>query len=177
MLIYCITLLIYLEAIVWFLDIFQLILTKVNLSCYTSMKSFVCSQVNFKRKPLATALKCTRKWLFSHMNCLAVIFIVIYFQFDTLHRYGFLHFNLMFVHNMLPQFAFAREANCATVALVFFARWLVFDVLINTIVAQAQAGIFRKGFETNYALCLIVNFVIYSEMVLYLVRGSKTVWT
>src|SRR5277367_4983672 len=149
MLIYCITLLIYLEAIVWFLDIFQLILTKVNLSCYTSMKSFVCSQVKFKRKPLATALKCTRKWLFSHMNYLAVILIVITFQFDILHRYRFLYFNLMFVHNVLPQFVFACEANCATVTLVFLARWLVFDVLINTFVAQDQARIIRKGFETN----------------------------
>src|SRR5277367_232627 len=137
------------------------------------MKSFMFSQVKFKRKPLVIALKCTRKRLFSHMNYLAVTFSVITFHFDTLHRYRFLYFNLMFVHNMLPQFAFAREANCATVAMVFFVRWLVFDVLINTVVAQDQAGIFRNGFETNYALCLIVNFVIYSEMVLYLVRGSK----
>src|SRR5277367_5795297 len=141
------------------------------------MNSFVFSQVKCKGKPLATVLKCTRKWLFFRMNYLAVIFSVITFQFDTMLRYRFLHFNLMFVHNMLPQFAFAREANCATVTLVFFARWFVSDVLINTIVAQDQAGIFRKGFETNYALCQIVNFVTYSEMVLYLVRGSKTLWT
>src|SRR5277367_3745409 len=86
------------------------------------------------------------------------------------NQYQLLQLNLlrrMLFLYVLPQIPFDHETNVATATLVDDAQnWLNSSKLFDTTVTQDQAGTFRKLFETNYALGLVIQFVRPTEMVL-----------